>query len=260
MDYFSRYIEIALLKETSSDAVINHLKSIFARHGIPEVVISDNGPQYASSSFAKFTEKYGFEHITSSPRFPQSIGEAERAVQTIKGLLSKAKDSYLALLAYRSTPLATGQTPAQLLMGRQLRTTLPSHPSQLAPEWPDIEQFRAQDKQYRAQQSSNYMYNRRHRVTTLPDLKPGERVHGIESSTSLLPGTPRSYIVSTPRGTLRRNRRALVPRHRAWEHPQRRASRVSIPRAGSRATTWATAFSSRTRLQDSQWESLEATW
>ena len=47
VDYFLRYIEIALLKETSSDAVINHLKSIFARHGIPEVVISDNGPHNA---------------------------------------------------------------------------------------------------------------------------------------------------------------------------------------------------------------------
>ena len=221
VDYFSRYIEIALLKETSSDAVINHLKSIFARHGIPEVVISDNGPQYASSSFAKFAEKYGFEHITSSPRFPQSNGEAERAVQTIKGLLSKAKDPYLALLAYRSTPLATGQTPAQLLMGRQLRTTLPSHPSQLAPEWPDIEQFRAQDKQYRAQQSSNY--NRRHRVTTLPDLKTGERVwhRELHQPATIIreAGTPRSYILSTPRGMLRRNRRVLVPRHRAWEHP-----------------------------------------
>ena len=125
---------------------------------------------------------------------------------------AKTKDPYLALLAYRSTPLATGQTPAQLLMGRQLRTTLLSHPSQLAPEWPDIEQFRAQDKQYRAQQNSNY--NRRHRVTTLPDLKPGERVwhRELNQPATIIreAGTPWSYIVSTPRGTLRRNRRALV--------------------------------------------------
>ena len=50
MDYYSRYIEIARLHSTSSNAVINHLKSIFARHGIPQTFISDNGPQYCGNA------------------------------------------------------------------------------------------------------------------------------------------------------------------------------------------------------------------
>ena len=87
IDYFSRYIEIAKLSSTSSDAIITHLKSIFARHGIPQVVVSDNGPQYSSEMFRKFASEYSFTHVTSSPKYPQSNGEAERAVRTMKSLL-----------------------------------------------------------------------------------------------------------------------------------------------------------------------------
>ncbi|KAJ0023870.1 hypothetical protein NQD34_003769 [Periophthalmus magnuspinnatus] len=119
VDYYSRYVEIALLNKTKSSDVITHLKSFFARHGIPEVLMSDNGPQYSCQTFTEFAATYGFKHITSSPKFPQSNGEAERAVQTVKNLLKKAADPYLALLAYRATPLQSGYSPAELLMGRR---------------------------------------------------------------------------------------------------------------------------------------------
>ncbi|GFS26698.1 Pol polyprotein [Elysia marginata] len=84
------------------------MKSIFAKFGIPEILISDNGPQFASKEFAQFTECYGILHKTSSPLHPESNGEAERAVRTIKYLLRKASDSYIALLNYRATPLQQG--------------------------------------------------------------------------------------------------------------------------------------------------------
>ncbi len=67
VDYFSRYIEIAKLNHTTSEEVINQLKSIFARHGIPQILRSDNGPQYSSHLFNVFAEIYGVQHITSSP-------------------------------------------------------------------------------------------------------------------------------------------------------------------------------------------------
>ena len=67
IDYYSRYIEMAKLSSSSSEQIITHLKSIFARHGIPEVLRSDNGPQYASREFASFARDYNFEHVTSSP-------------------------------------------------------------------------------------------------------------------------------------------------------------------------------------------------
>ena len=87
INYFSRYPEVLELRSTTSAAVVSALQSIFARHGIPETLRSDNGPQYSSAEFARFASTYGFKHVTSSPHFPQSNGQAERAVQTVKNLL-----------------------------------------------------------------------------------------------------------------------------------------------------------------------------
>ena len=64
MDYFSRYPEVIKLTTTTSAAVITALKSIFARYGIPEIVRSDNGPQFASQEFATFAKLYGFQLLT----------------------------------------------------------------------------------------------------------------------------------------------------------------------------------------------------
>lgn len=80
-----------------------------------------------------FAAEYEYEHVTSSPRYPQSNGEAERTVQTTKNLLKKVADPYRALPAYRSTPLSNGFSPAQLLMGRHLHTTVSAFPAMLEP-------------------------------------------------------------------------------------------------------------------------------
>ena len=133
VDYYSRFIEVALLSKTTAQEVIRHTKSIFARHGIPELVISDNGPQYSSDAYEQFSKEYQFQHETSSPYFPQSNGEAERAVKIVKDMLKRKSDPYLAMLAYRSTPIQGGQySPAELLMNRILRTTLPTTRKQRA--------------------------------------------------------------------------------------------------------------------------------
>jgi hypothetical protein len=86
VDYYSRYIEIARVNRPTTAEVVTHLKSLFARHGIPETLISDNGPQYSSREFAEFAKEYEFRHVTTSPYHPQGNGEAERAVKTIKDL------------------------------------------------------------------------------------------------------------------------------------------------------------------------------
>ena len=132
VDYYSRWIEVRLLQKTQpAEEVIRAMQSIFAIHGIPDVVISDNGAQYASQEFRAFASTYGFTHGTSSPRYPQANGEAERAVQTSKKILKKSKEPYLGFLAYRTAPLQNGLSPCQLLMGRKLRTTLPTLPGNL---------------------------------------------------------------------------------------------------------------------------------
>ena len=71
--------------------MINHIKPQLARYGIPEVIISDNGSEFSGHEFPEFAREYGFNHITSSPRYPHSNGLAERAVQTAKNLMKKAK-------------------------------------------------------------------------------------------------------------------------------------------------------------------------
>ena len=117
VDYFSRYPEISKLTPTTPTAVIVAMKAVFARHGIPEIVRSNNGPQYSSYEFTLFADSYGFQHSTSSPHYPQSNGQAERMV---------SPDPFMALLTYRATPLPwCGLSPAELCMGRQIRTTVP---------------------------------------------------------------------------------------------------------------------------------------
>lgn len=121
VDYFSRYPEVMVIKlqTTTSQSIIVAMKSIFSRHGIPEMVVSNNGPQYSSQEFADFAKTYQFSHVTSSPHYPPSNGHAERRVKTVKRLLKDSDDPYLSLLSYRTTPLPwCGISPAELLMGR----------------------------------------------------------------------------------------------------------------------------------------------
>lgn len=108
VNYYSRFPEVISLTLTTSTSVIAAVKSTFARFGIPDVLVSDNGPQFSSRQFAEFAQSYGFQHVTSSPRYPQANGEAERMVRTIKELFYKSRDPHMALLVYRDTPGMTG--------------------------------------------------------------------------------------------------------------------------------------------------------
>ena len=78
VDYYSKYIEICLLPDTSSPTIIKYMKSIFARHGIPKTVISDN--PFDTAEFKKFQREWDFKLTTSSPYHPKSNGMAERNI------------------------------------------------------------------------------------------------------------------------------------------------------------------------------------
>ena len=124
VNYYSRYWEIEKLHKTDAATVIKKIKNVFSRMGIPEVLRSDNGPQYAAETFEKFAKDWGFQHIPSSPEYPRSNGLAEKTVQIVKDLLEKAKednkDPYLAVLEVRNTPVDNYKSPAELAFGRQL--------------------------------------------------------------------------------------------------------------------------------------------
>ena len=126
VDYYSKFIEIAQLDKTTVEAVIQHCNNIFSRHSIPKEVVLDNASQFDSNVFRKFSKEYQLCHVTSSPYYPRSNGEAEQGVKIVKALLKTGDEPYLALLAYRSTPPSNGCSTTELLMNRKLRTNVPS--------------------------------------------------------------------------------------------------------------------------------------
>ena len=82
------------LDTTDSRTVIEKLKMQISRHGIPEIVISDNGPQYASAEFAKFASDWHFQHIHTSTRNPQRNGKVESAVKICENITRKALSAW----------------------------------------------------------------------------------------------------------------------------------------------------------------------
>ena len=216
-DYYSRYVEVAKLEDQTSKTTIMHTKSVFARHGIPNVVRGDNGPQFKSQEYKKFSEEWGFTHVTTSPYHSQSNGLAEKSVQTIKSILDKSqaerKDPYLALLEHRNTPIDGIGSPAQISMSRRLRSVIPTTPDQLKPKLIDPEDIKQKLKAKQAQQKLHYDKGSK----ALPPLKKNELIR-MQIQNRWLPatvvgeaGTPRSYNVLSPSGrVLRRNRRHLL--------------------------------------------------
>lgn len=124
VDYYSKFIEVSKINSLTSQEIIQNLKIIFSRHGIPETVISDNGPEYSSNLFKEFSKLWSFQHTTSSPRYPQSNGQAERSIQTIKNIMKKTRhdqsDFRLALLEYLNTPISNClPSPSEILNSRK---------------------------------------------------------------------------------------------------------------------------------------------
>lgn len=216
VDYYSNFWEVDYLPDTTSVTVIRKLKAHFARQGIPDIVVSDNGPQYTSQEFKRFSRLWEFKHRTSSPGYAQSNGKAESAVKTAKALMRKAamdeRDPYLAILDHRNTPsqgLAT--SPAQRLLNRRTRTLLPTKDTLLEPELQNNEQGIRQN-QYRQEK----YYNRT--AKNLNALRSGDKVrvqpldpHGVWKPARVVrPVDNRSYEVKLESGgVLRRNRRHL---------------------------------------------------
>ncbi|XP_046854150.1 uncharacterized protein K02A2.6-like [Xenia sp. Carnegie-2017] len=139
VDAKSKWMEVISMSSTTAAATIQALRSLFSVHGLPEEMVSDNGPQFVAQEMKDFLKGNGIQMHLSSPYHPASNGEAERAVRTFKDSMKIRKNEEgstgekLArfLLGYRTTPhTATGCTPAEILMGRRLRTRLDIlHPS-----------------------------------------------------------------------------------------------------------------------------------
>ncbi|XP_035700303.1 uncharacterized protein K02A2.6-like [Branchiostoma floridae] len=218
VDYYSNFFEIDTCENTRATTIIKKLKTQFSRHGIPDVVFSDNGPQFAAAEFEKFTHEWNFTHQTSSPGYPQSNGKVENSVKTAKQLMEKAwignTDPYLALLDFRNTPTqGIGSSPVQRLFARRTKTTMPMNTALLEPDVPkEIPQKIQKEKE-----KQRRYYNRQAR--DLPRLSIGDTVrcqpHGTNTNrwkkgTVVAEVGNRSFEVETEDGGVyRRNRRHL---------------------------------------------------
>lgn len=153
VDYYSKYFEISKLDNISAKTVILNMKSIFARHGIPKLVICDSGSQFTSKEFKDFSVQYEFDFICSSPYHHKSNGLAESHVKIVKNLLKKAQsngsDPYLSLLNFRNTPKNNAPSPAQLLFSRALRTKIPVTHNYLKPKISSRSKFFDKERQNR---------------------------------------------------------------------------------------------------------------
>ncbi|GAA6096806.1 uncharacterized protein K02A2.6-like, partial [Tachysurus ichikawai] len=214
VDHFSDFWEIELLPDLSAETVIKRCKAQFARHGQPDRVITDNGPQFGAL-FKRFASNWEFEHVTSSPRHPKSNGKAESAVKIAKNLLRKAMhdrtDPWKAILHWRNTPTENmDSSPAQRLMSRRLKTSLPVANKLLEPSVvPGV----VERLQHRKQQAKSY-YDRS--ACDLPELNIGEKIRMKplpqtnpalwKVGTCLQKVAPRSYLVNVDGSIYRRNR------------------------------------------------------
>ncbi|XP_061722555.1 uncharacterized protein K02A2.6-like isoform X1 [Cydia pomonella] len=133
IDARSKWIEVSCMTRTTADCVISKLLESWSRWGIPKQIVSDNGPPFSSKQFNDFLEKNCVRHIYSAPYHAASNGAAEAAVKLIKKVIKKAKHEGVNidkailnfLLHYHNTPhCTTGETPARLLQGRDLRIRL----------------------------------------------------------------------------------------------------------------------------------------
>ena len=129
VDSHSKWIEAHAVNSATSQATIEKLRLVFSTHGLPDVLVSDNGTSFTNEEFAAFVRSNGIKHLTSAPYHPASNGLAERAVQTVKMHSGRIQvESVLKLrfhvCSFVTASLLTGIPPAELLMGWRPRSRL----------------------------------------------------------------------------------------------------------------------------------------
>ena len=174
-NYYRNYIEVVRLPSLSSKVVIKIVMEIFARYGVADTVVTDNGPQFSGANFARFAQSWGFEHVTSSPHFAVKW-QSWKCRKNHKTFVSKVQIDnmfkFVALLNWRNTPSKGLEvSPSQHLFDRRCKTLLPIIESLLKPRYAlagEILSMRA------SKVKQAYYYNRH--VKSLKPLNHGDIV------------------------------------------------------------------------------------
>lgn len=176
-DYYSRYPELYKVRNMTTQVIIQCLTDCFARHGIPSIICSDNGPQFNSlktREFITFKKKFCFDHVTSSPHYPKNNGFIEVMVKAMKLGLAKTGDMHTFLMEYRSTSLECRFTPSELLMGRKICSLVPIYPNNLTPILIDHEKLLRRENARRQRQKANH--DEKHYATESIKLEVGGEI------------------------------------------------------------------------------------
>ena len=193
----------------------DHLEELFSVEGIPDEIMSDNGPPFNGKEFSSYLTGLGIRHTTSSPNYPRSNGFIERQIQTVKRLIEKANSSgrshQEALTGLRAQPLGDGlPSPSEILHGRSLVTRKAS----------PVDLTVVRQSLIALQAKYTKSHDKARRSKTQRTLMIGEEVYFLsgknEWQIGIVTGTTdtgRSYNILTDEGTqLRRNRSHLKPR------------------------------------------------
>ena len=217
VDSYSDFVEVRHLKTTTSATLIEFYKEQFSRHGIPDVLMTDNGAQYTSREFTDFAQEWEFKHLSSSPHHSRSNGKSESAVKIVKHLFKKAiadnKDPWLALLDYRNTPTEGIMTsPCQRLMSRRTRTLVPVATNLL---YPEVVSGVQDSIELKRQKAKSYFDKN---AKPLPELDIGQEVRITDKRNKtwelgkcLAKLSDRSYLVQADGEAVRRNREDIRP-------------------------------------------------
>ncbi|UYV77265.1 K02A2.6-like [Cordylochernes scorpioides] len=209
VDRYSGYPEVFTLDPPTAINVKNKLRETFARFGIPETMMSDNGPPFRSEIMTDFCIRWGIKQLFSSPHLHRSNGS----------------DPYLAILAYRNTPKNDLPSPAQLCLSRSLRCQIP----RITPLYRHYQtNWRSIENAKRKRQSSmKEQYDRNSK--SYPKVNVGEdawcQIHPRETWTpvkiSAQADSSQSFEVVTPSGNrLIRNQQFIRPRDGGYEKSQ----------------------------------------
>ncbi|XP_064482056.1 uncharacterized protein K02A2.6-like [Ornithodoros turicata] len=205
------------MNSTAAPAVINAVKSVCARFGLPDEIVCDNGPPFDSQEFKGFLSTWDIVHNPTAPYNPRSNGMAERSVQTLKHSKLKASedgtDLFLVLMDYRNTPSEGLKSPAELLMGRRIRTLVPTLPQRLKPRFPCTNAYR----QLKRRQERQHVHGDK-KTRSLQPLRINQNVwvkhqdKWVPAIVTQVGPQKRTYTVRTESGTVyRRNRFHLKP-------------------------------------------------
>ena len=205
IDQYSKYPEVNLVTSTSFKKLKLVLDHVFATHGYPETVTTDNGPPCSSYEMEKYAKAKGFRLTPVTPDDPQCNGFVESFIKVMCKLLhtavSKNKDPrtelYNYLLHYRPIPHSTtGHPPAELLFNRKLQTKLPQIFT--VKECDDLKDMTERHDEKRLQQKKYFDI---HKHAKTEDIAVGDKVLIWQNKTTLKPPfDPSPYTVTEVNG------------------------------------------------------------